>query len=83
MVTVGTVGTITVFITTLGDIPHGDTMIPGMLVHSDGDSILGTVAIMVTDIPAITVTEVIMAVGTTIIIMTTGEAEALHTIIIA
>ena len=71
MVTVGIIGITTVSITTLGVIPHGAIMIPGMVV------------IMVTAIRVIMVTEAIMEVGTAIIIMTTGEAEALHITIIA
>jgi len=83
MVTAGTIGTIMVSITTLGVTPHGAIMIPGMQVRSVGGGILGTAVIMATDIRVIMVTEAIMEVGTAIIIMTTGEAEALHITIIA
>ena len=82
MVTVGIIGITTVSITTLGVIPRGAIMIPGMPVHSVGDLIPGTAAIMATAIPVIMVTAVITAVGTAIIIMTTGEAEALPITII-
>ena len=78
MVTVGIIGITTVSITTPGVIPHGAIMIHGMPVRSVGDLIPGTEAIMVTGIPAIMVMEDITAVGTAIIIMTTGGAEALH-----
>jgi len=78
LVTVGTGGiTIIVFITIHGVILPGDIMIHGMPVHSVGDIISGTEAIMVMDIRDIMDMATVMI---TAIMAADGEVDTIHKI---